>query len=95
MNANQLFEQIEKKRSFLCVGLDTDLKKTVVKLTHNLVRKSPNRDCNFVTLIHGEDVSAEEAEQIRAAVAERLGDDAEVVLIEGKQPVYYFIISVE
>lgn len=28
MNANQLFEQIEKKRSFLCVGLDTDLKKT-------------------------------------------------------------------
>lgn len=75
--------------------VDTDLKKTVVKLTHNLVRKSPNRDCNFVTLIHGEDVSAEEAEQIRAAVAERLGDDAEVVLIEGKQPVYYFIISVE
>ena len=75
--------------------VDTDLKKTVVKLTHNLVRKSPNRDCNFVTLIHGEDVSAEEAEEIRAAVAERLGDDAEVVLIEGKQPVYYFIISVE
>ena len=69
--------------------MDTDLKKTVVKLTHNLVRKSPNRDCNFVTLIHGEDVSAEEAEEIRAAVAERLGDDAEVVLIEGKQPVYY------
>lgn len=25
MNASQLFEQIRKKRSFLCVGLDTDL----------------------------------------------------------------------
>lgn len=27
MNARQLFEQIKKKRSFLCVGLDTDIKK--------------------------------------------------------------------
>ena len=27
MNRQQLFEQIQKKRSFLCVGLDTDIKK--------------------------------------------------------------------
>lgn len=27
MNSNQLFEQIQKKQSFLCVGLDTDLDK--------------------------------------------------------------------
>ncbi|MDA3894132.1 MAG: orotidine-5'-phosphate decarboxylase [Salinivirgaceae bacterium] len=27
MNSNQLFEQIQKKRSFLCVGLDTDMEK--------------------------------------------------------------------
>jgi len=27
MNQNQLFEQIKAKRSFLCVGLDTDIKK--------------------------------------------------------------------
>lgn len=27
MNSEQLFEQIRKKRSFLCVGLDTDIKK--------------------------------------------------------------------
>ena len=27
MNRKQLFEQIQKKRSFLCVGLDTDIKK--------------------------------------------------------------------
>ncbi len=75
--------------------VDTDLKKTVVKLTHNLVRKSPNKDSSFVTLIYGEDISEEQAEEIRGAVAEKLGDNMEVVLIEGKQPVYYFIISVE
>lgn len=28
MTANQIFEQIKLKRSFLCVGLDTDIKKT-------------------------------------------------------------------
>ena len=27
MNRAQLFEQIKKKRSYLCVGLDTDLNK--------------------------------------------------------------------
>lgn len=75
--------------------VDTDLQKTVVKLTHNLVKKSANKDSNFVTLIYGEDVQEEQAEEIRQAVADKLGDDAEVVLIAGKQPVYYFIISVE
>lgn len=75
--------------------VDTDLKKTVVRLTHNLTKKSPNKDASFVTLIYGEDVAEDQAEEIREAVAERLGDSAEVVLIAGKQPVYYFIISVE
>ena len=32
MNRQQLFELIKKKRSFLCVGLDTDLKKIPVHL---------------------------------------------------------------
>ena len=27
MNADQLFEQIKAKRSFLCVGLDSDMNK--------------------------------------------------------------------
>ena len=27
MNKQQLFEQIQKKRSFLCVGLDSDIQK--------------------------------------------------------------------
>lgn len=75
--------------------VETDLQKTVVKLTHSLMKKSPNRDSCFVTLIYGEDVEEEQAEQIRGAVADKLGEDAEVVLIAGKQPVYYFIISVE
>lgn len=87
----QLLALENGKMSFV----ENELKKTVVKLSHNLVKKSQNKDCSFVTLIYGEDVAEEEAEQIREAVAEKLGDNAEVVLIAGKQPVYYFIISVE
>ncbi len=49
------------------------------------------KDSSFVTLIYGEDVAEEQAEQIREAVAEKLGDEVEVVLIEGKQPVYYLL----
>ena len=40
-------------------------------------------------------LTPEQAEEIREAVAEKVGSNAEVVLIAGKQPVYYFIISVE
>ena len=49
----------------------------------------------FVTLIHGEDVTEADAEKISSALQEALGSDIEVTLVNGGQPVYYFIISVE
>jgi len=70
---------------------DTDLEKTVVKLTKSLT----NKDTMYVTLIHGENVDAGKAEKIRAAVAAKLGSNIDVTLIDGGQPVYYFLISVE
>ena len=76
--------------------VDEDLQKTVVKLTSSLLKKHLNKDDgNFITLIYGEDVSDEEAEEIQAAVQEKVGEQAEVVLVKGEQPVYYFVISVE
>ena len=70
---------------------ETDLEKCVIKLTKNL----SDRDTAFVTLIHGEDVTEEDADKICTALQEKLGNDIEVTLINGGQPVYYFIISVE
>ncbi len=70
---------------------ETDLEKCVIKLTKNL----SNRDTAFVTLIHGEDVTEDDADKICTALQEKLGNDIEVTLINGGQPVYYFIISVE
>ncbi len=70
---------------------ETDLEKCVLKLIKNL----GNRDTSFITLIFGEDVSESDAEKISSAVSDKLGSDVEVTLINGGQPVYYFIISVE
>ena len=70
---------------------ETELEKCVIKLTKSL----SDRDTAFVTLIHGEDVSEEDAQAISDALSEKLGSDVEVTLINGGQPVYYFIISVE
>ncbi len=70
---------------------ETDLEKCVIKLTKNL----SDRDTAFVTLIHGEDVTEDDADKICTALQDKLGNDIEVTLINGGQPVYYFIISVE
>ena len=70
---------------------ENDLSKAVVKLTKNLA----NKDTAFITLSYGEDVSDELANSVSSAVANKFGDDVEVTLVKGGQPVYYFIISVE
>lgn len=70
---------------------ETDIEKCVLKLVKNL----GDRDISFITLIYGEDVSDEQAEKVCAALQEKVGDQVEVTLVNGGQPVYYFIISVE
>ena len=70
---------------------EENLQKAVIRLTRSLAK----RDSSFVTLIYGEDVSDEQAEEIRAALEAKLGKDVELTMINGGQPVYYFIISVE
>ncbi len=70
---------------------ETDLEKCVIKLTQDISTDTSA----FVTLIHGEDVSEADAEKISSSLQEALGSDIEVTLVNGGQPVYYFIISVE
>ncbi len=62
-----------------------------VKVTRSFV----NKRTSFITLIYGEGITAEQAEAARAALAKKISDDIEITVVEGGQPVYYFIISVE
>ena len=52
-------------------------------------------EASVVTLFYGEGVSEEEAEQMQAIMQEKLGSDVDIMLVNGGQPVYYFIISAE
>lgn len=45
--------------------------------------------------MYGEDVTEAEAEEAAAGIRAKLGDDADITVLSGGQPVYYYIISVE
>ena len=60
-----------------------------------LVKKLVKSDTSFVTLIYGADVTDENAEKMQNIISQKLNDKIEVMLINGGQPVYYYIISVE
>ncbi len=70
---------------------ETDLEKCMVKLVKQLIKK----DSSFLTLIYGEDVTDDKAAEIEAALNRKFSDKLEITLVNGGQPVYYFIISVE
>ena len=73
------------------VATGTDL----TKITYRLARSMKKKDTQFITVISGCDVSAEEAEKTTAMVQAKCGNDVEVSHLVGGQPVYYYMISVE
>lgn len=64
---------------------------TVLK---KLVRELVTDDSAFATVIYGEGVSAEQAAEVEALLR-RENKDMEISVIDGGQPVYYYILSVE
>ena len=70
---------------------ERDLKKAAVKLTRALL----NRETSFVTVIYGQDITQEQAQEVESAIREKLPDGVDMALVDGGQPVYYLMISVE
>ena len=50
---------------------------------------------SLITVIYGKDETEENANKIEQMLIDKLGDDVEVSVVDGGQPVYYYIISVE
>lgn len=50
---------------------------------------------SIITLIYGSDASEEEAQELKSRLENKFGDDVEISVVDGGQPIYYFIISVE
>ena len=66
----------------------------VNEITTKLVENLVDEDSAIITLFYGEDVSEEEANNLRDELEEKF-DDIDVELYYGGQPLYYYLISVE
>ena len=71
-------------------GTDSSLDVLLEKLAADALE----REAEFISLYFGEDVSEEDAQKAAQVFAERC-PSAEVAVLSGGQPVYYYIISME
>ena len=71
-------------------GSDTD----IAALLTNLAQTAKEQDAEFITMFYGSDVSEEDGQKA-ADIFSAACPDAEVSLLPGGQPVYYYIISIE
>lgn len=66
----------------------------VEELLRSLAEQAREMDSEFITIFYGEDIDEAAAEQA-GAIFEETCPDAEVTLLSGGQPVYYYLISAE
>lgn len=50
---------------------------------------------SLITIIYGEEATEEMASEVEAKLRNKYGDEVEMNIVNGGQPIYYFIISVE
>lgn len=71
--------------------VEKDVTRALVKVTKRLVKG----DSSYITVIYGSDVTDEMAEDAYQFLRSKISHDIEIVLVNGGQPIYYYIISVE
>ena len=71
--------------------VEKDVTKALIKITKKLIRSGSS----YITIIYGSDVTDETAQAAFEALRAEISDDIEIVLVNGGQPVYYYLISVE
>ena len=60
-----------------------------------LAKEMVNRDTSYVTIIYGNGITDAQAESALQSIQSKVSSNVEVSLINGGQPIYYFILSVE
>lgn len=78
-----------KEGKMLYTGKEMEL------ICSRLAKALVTKETSMVTIYYGEDVTEEQAEEIRSVIESKLSSSIEVVSIYGGQPVYYYIISAE
>ena len=78
----------------LSEGKITEVGTNVYEVTEKLVGSLSNEDTELITLYYGSDLKEEEVMALVKKLEESY-ENADIQCYEGKQPLYYFIISVE
>ncbi|MBQ9134767.1 MAG: DAK2 domain-containing protein, partial [Lachnospiraceae bacterium] len=92
----QIDDKVIKQGDYMGIGdagiltVGTDLN----EITLGMVDAMVSEDAELISIYYGSDVTEEDAEKIRDAVADKYGD-CDVELQCGGQPIYYYVISVE
>ena len=76
-------------------GKLTNKEKDPVKAVVKLAKEMISRDTSYVSLIYGNGITETQANAAVEAIEAKTGGNIEVSLIDGGQPIYYFILSVE
>ncbi len=64
------------------------------KVVEEVVNKMVGEDSVNITLFYGDGIKKEDAEQVVSKLEEKF-EDCDVIAIEGSQPIYHYLISVE
>jgi uncharacterized protein len=78
----------------LCGGALFGTQRDIKTLIQSLADKAKELDSEFITIFYGEDITEENA-QVAEEIFRATCPDAEVTLLSGGQPVYYYLISAE
>lgn len=70
----------------------TDIIDIAYKSTVKVFKRAQS---SIITLIYGEGVSEEQALAVKEKLENKYSDEVEISIVNGGQPIYYFIISVE
>jgi len=71
--------------------VEKDVTKALIRITKKLVAS----DSSYITVMYGTDIPDSAAEEAFKQLKAKIGGDVEMVLVNGGQPVYYYIVSVE
>ena len=67
----------------------------VKKILTGMAERVRDEEKEFVTIFYGADISEKDANNMALPIFEKICPDAEISLIYGGQPVYYYLISAE
>lgn len=71
--------------------VERDITRVLYKVTKHLMTGSSS----YVTVIYGADVSDDDAQSAFSYLKQKFGNNIELSLVNGGQPVYYYMVSVE